>query len=255
MTSIVSEKRMQPSLQELLNRYLSETAPSQGVSNRLGMVEPYEVQGAFRPDVRQTWRDSTNVMEMLGLSSEKMPAPPEWDSFTELERTLPLLPIGFGLFPQRVSASIDWTGELKNSITAVPGFSRLRDWLDAMLSNEQPKPMLIASGIAATLGDSMRADQLIQQAEHHCKSEWQAAWQNQKDVIAFLSGQSTDGLFQANRRDTLSRFNQGIQALQNDDSSMAQTAFESATSAMPETSSWHQLAKLYQSVAEMRNQS
>ena len=57
------------------------------------------------------------------------------------------------------------------------------------------------------------------------------------------------------RSDTLSRFNQGILALQNDESTVAQSAFESATSAMPESSSWHQLAKLYQSVAQMRSQS
>ena len=144
------------------------------------MVEPYEVQGAFRPDARQTWRDSTNLMELFGFSSEKMPVPPEWDSFTELERTIPLLPIGFGLFPQRVSATIDWTGELHNNITAVPGFTRLRDWLDATMNEEQPKPLLIASGIAATLGDFKRADQLLLQAERHCKAEWQAAFAESK---------------------------------------------------------------------------
>ena len=254
-TNLQIEMRMQPSLNELLSRYLNDPSQHSGsLNNRLGMMEPYEVQGAFRPDARQTWRDATSVMELFGLKSETLTIAPEWDSFTDLERTLPLLPIGFGLFPQRVSATIDWNGSLSNATTPVPGFSRLRQWLNDSISHENPKRLLIASGIAATLGDTERAVQLIQAAQPHCDAGWQPVWRNQKDAVAFLTGTASDGLFPQERSDPLTQFNRGVLALHDDNPTMAHSEFESATSIMPETSSWHHLAKLYQSVAEMRGQ-
>jgi tetratricopeptide (TPR) repeat protein len=85
-------------------------------------------------------------------------------------------------------------------------------------------------------------------------SSGKAAWENEKAAAQWHRGRATEAralwLNQADSVPVL--FNRGMAALFLGEVSEARSALEQAVSQIPETSAWHHLGRLYQTLAEAR---
>ena len=128
----------QPSLDELMSRFLATKAPAPDASE----VEPHEVVGGFRATTAITWAEATAVFRLFGVEAEKVACPPEWAAFTALDTAVVAVPLAAGLFPQRVRqvpsllAMADLSAVRPNAGSPVSGFMSLRNWVRKALASK-----------------------------------------------------------------------------------------------------------------------
>jgi hypothetical protein len=245
----------QPSLDELMSRFLAAKAPRTEAD--AGEVEPHEVAGGFRAAATVTWAEAVAVFRHFGVEAEKVACPPEWAAFTALDTAVVAVPLAAGLFPQRVRqvpsllAMTDLSTARPTDGPAVPGFTSLRGWVRKALASRSPATLLIASGVAAGLGDWDDAELALTAAEPLCGGAWRTVWLNQVATIRWLRGDDTS----VEAWTSLGRaaaFNRGVAALFAGKAGIAEALFHEAATTFPETSGWNHLAELYLVLARTR---
>jgi hypothetical protein len=232
----------QPSLEDLMVRFLAtrSDAAAAAVEPSEGEVEPHEVAAGFRVDPRAAWTDATT-----NISTAPIQLPPDWAALAAQPAGAFAVPMAAGNFPQRVRdlhpllVKFD-PAELRPSGTqpATPGLTGLRGWI---AKNSGSNPVL-AAGLARLIGDFDTAEKLIpaDDANERAALLWQrgecegalAAWQGAAETPAVL-------------------FNRGMALLFLGQIGEAKAALAKAVAAIPETSNWNALARLYLSVAEI----
>jgi hypothetical protein len=240
----------QPTIEALMVRFLASRsdAAAAAVESGEGEVEPHEVAAGFRVDPRAAWLDATAAITTGGNAPPPAIQPPsEWISLVGQPAATFALPMAPGHYPQRVKdlhpllAKFN-PSELRPSGNQHPttGFAGLRNWL-AKSGSTAPR---IAAGIARTLGEFDTAARLLA-SESDCENDrtaelWMrgecdkalAAWDSMSDSPAVL-------------------FNRGMARLFLGDLASAKTALQKAIDAIPESSGWNALARLYLAVAEI----
>lgn len=240
----------QPTIEALMVRFLASRSDAAAAAVEFGEseVEPHEVAAGFRVDPRAAWLDATATITTGGNAPPPSIQPPnEWASLVSQPAAAFALPMAPGHFPQRVKdlhpllAKFNPT-ELRPGGNQHPttGFAGLRNWL----SKSGPNAPRIAAGIARTLGDFDTAATLLA-SESDCENDraalqWMrgeceaalAAWDTQPESPAVL-------------------FNRGMARLFLNQLPEARATLQKAVEAIPETSGWNALARLYLAVAEI----
>ena len=231
----------QPSIEALMMRFLANRSDASAVEPGESEVEPHEVAAGFRVDPRAAWLDANYA------AASAAQLPPEWSALVGQQSSAFALPMAAGHFPQRVKdlqpllAKFN-PAELRPTGTqgALPAFTNLRTWI---AKNGSANPLL-AAGIARTLGDFDTAEALLANLNgadnDKAALRWQrgecgealSAWDAMPDAPAVL-------------------FNRGMARLFLGRVAEARESLQKAVAAIPETSGWHTLARLYLAVAEI----
>lgn len=242
-------RTLPPSLRDLTARYLAEQAyrADDVVDSE---VEPHEVLGGFRPTAAQTWADAVAPLAALRLNTDGLTRPPEWAAFAQAGGPAVAVPFAAGLFPQRVSdASALFAGTRPAAAARSAGFDALRQWVAASVGSGSAARLLVAAGVAASLGDPLTADAMLKAAEPLCDGPHRAAWENQRAAVSFLAGTAAtwpDGV--------AGDFNRGLTALFGGQPAAAAAPLRRAADALPAGSGWATLANLYATLAAARSQ-
>jgi hypothetical protein len=237
----------QPSLDELMSRFLAAPGADAGAC---GEVEPHEATSGFRPTAAATWEEARAVFRFCGVEPEKVAAPPEWATFTTLALPVAAVPLAAGLFPQRVRTIPTLAGPA-TAPESVPGLGGLRGWVRQTLASRSPTMLLLASGIAAGLGDWDDADAALTAAESLCEGRWRAVWENQWAAIQWLRGETVEAAktWKAGGHNPVA-INLGMAELFARKPGHGSQALQDAASRLPDDSGWSHLAKLYFSLAK-----
>jgi hypothetical protein len=244
-----------PSLKDLTARFLAaKAAHATGDPEDGGEVTPHEVAGGFRTPTKLTWDEALAVFRLFGVEPEKLATPPEWAAFVNLEAATLGVPLAAGLYPQRFRQLPGQLadGARPHTLSAPetqPGFPALRGWIRKAMGSRSATTLLVASGVAAVLGDHQEADAVLSSAEAHCSGPWRAAWENQKAAVLWLTGRHDEAARAwASQSDRPAiEFNRGLAALFG--SKPAAAPFQAAAAGLPESSGWSHLAKLYGAIA------
>lgn len=247
----------QPSLDELMTRFLAaRKGGTAGDAHETGDVEPYEVTGGFRPIAASasTWEEANAVFRFFGVEPEKLAAPPEWETFIALALPVAAVPLAAGLFPQRVRTlpALAGTVTLPDS---VPGLGGLRGWVREALESRSPTMLLLASGVAAGLGDWDDAEASLTAAEPLCEGRWRAVWVNQRAAVQWLRGKTVDATktWSDIDGDEMATINLGMAELFARKPGHGTKALQNAIFLLPDNSSWSHLAKLYLALAKAQS--
>jgi hypothetical protein len=244
----------QPSLDELMSRFLAaRTAGPVGDAPTSGEVEPHEAAGGFRPTSAATWEEARAVFGFFGVEPEKLAAPPEWATFTALAQPVAAVPLAAGLFPQRVRTIPTMAGPA-TAPESLPGLGGLRGWVRQALESRSPTTLLVASGIAAGLGDWDDADTALAAAESLCEGKWRAVWENQRAALCWLRGETAEAAKTWKTCDyNPAAINLGMSKLFAREPGHGSRVLQNASSRLPDDSGWSHLAKLYLSLAKAQD--
>lgn len=231
-------------------RFLANRSDAAGAAVELGEseVEPYEVAAGFRVDPRAAWLDATATIISGGNAPPSAVQPPaEWTSLVAQPAAAFALPMATGHFPQRVKdlqpllAKFN-PNELRpsGSQAATTGFAGLRNWLT---KNGSTHP-LIAAGIARTIGDFDTAEKLLAGV---------SGSENDTAALLWAKGNCAEALTAWDKavESPAVLFNRGMARLFLGQVAEARDWLQKAVDAIPETSGWNALARLYLAVAEI----
>ena len=248
----------QPSLEDLMVRFLASRsdAAATAVEPGGGDVEPHEVATGFRVDPSAAWKDATgqiNAATVPPLAFDKTPLPPpEWATLVNQPASAFAVPMAIGNFPQRVRdlhplISGFNAEELRPSAsqTPTPGFTALRNWIAANSTSPAAGLARTAAGLARLLGDFDVAERLL--AGHD------DATANERAALLWQRGMCREALaaWNALPEKPAVLFNRGMALLFLDQLAESRTVLTQAVAALPETSGWNALARLYLAVAEI----
>jgi hypothetical protein len=251
-----------PSLDELTSRFLAtRAARTADPIEPEGDVVPHEVAGGFRAPTRLTWDEALAVFRVFDVEAERMVSPPEWAAFINLDLPAVGLPLAAGVFPQRfrqVPGSLA-VGDLSSMLPSAPGeaipqFQGLRGWIRKTLRSNSPTALLVASGIAATLGDWADADEALNLVDSCQEEKWRTVCENQHAALLWLRGRHDEALstWKAQHDQPAIAFNRGMASLFMGKMASAVPSLETANGRLPDSTGWCHLARLYLSLAQSR---
>ncbi|MFO0803722.1 MAG: hypothetical protein U0791_11470 [Gemmataceae bacterium] len=237
----------QPSLSDLMVRFLATRSDAASAAvEPAGEVEPHEVAAGFRVDPRTAWTDA-----VAAAPTASSPVPNDWSSWVNQPAPVFAVAMAAGNFPQRVKdlhpllAKFD-AKKLRPSGNSAPapGFTGLRSWVE---KEAKTGSALLAAGVARSLGDFDRAEQILKNLPDS------PALQNERAALLWHRGECEAALkaWKAMADSPTVRFNRGLALLFTGSAKAARAEFSSAAAELPETSGWHALARLYQAVAEI----
>jgi len=239
----------QPSLEELTLRFLaqrSDAAAVAAVESGESEVEPHEVAAGFRVDPRACWSDALAANPGALPPGSPPPAmPPHWSALVNQLAPCLAVPMAAGNFPQRVRdlepllEKFD-PDELRPSRhhSPLPGYEGLRDWVRRHAADYP----VLAGGLARLLGDLDTAARLLPADDENerAASMWQSG-QCSEAYAAWTTAPSTPAVL----------FNHGMAALFTGRITEASDTLAEAAAAIPETTGWGALCRLYLSVAQI----
>jgi len=249
MTRHVSNPTAQPTIDDLMVRFLATRSDAaSAVEHGESEVEPHEVAAGFRVDPRAAWLDATAALATGGNAPPPaVQLPPEWATLVAQPAAAFAVPLAAGHFPQRVKdlqpllVKFD-PEQLRPSGTQqpLPGFTGLRAWV---AKNGATNPS-VASGIARVLGDFDTAGKLLANAP---------SVDNDRAALLWAQGECTEAVaaWDAMPESAAVLFNRGMARLFLGRTAEARDPLQKAVDAIPETSGWHALARLYLAVAEI----
>lgn len=241
MTRNAANTSGQPSLEDLMVKFLASRsdAAAAAVEPGEGEVEPHEVAAGFRVDPRAAWTDATTH------TAAPVPLPPDWATLVNQPAAAFAVPMAAGNFPQRVRdlqpllARFN-PAELRPSADRVPlpGLAGLRGWI----AGHRATHPVLAAGLARLAGDFKTAEEILpadaaneRAALLWQRGEWEAA------LAAWMAMPESPTVL----------FNRGMALLFTGNFAGAILALGAAVSAIPESSGWNALARLYIAVAEI----
>lgn len=256
--STTSNPNGQPSLTDLMVRFLAtrSDAAAAAVEPATGEVEPHEVAAGFRVDPRASWTDAVAAIQPAAVS-----IPTDWASLVNPPSAAFAVAMAAGNFPQQVKdlrpllAKFE-PRELRPSANpaATPGLSGLRTWVEREAKKATPQSLILAAGVARTLGDFDRAERLLADVEKDSTGELKAMWGNEHAALLWHRGQCEEALaaWTALADSPAVLFNRGMALLFLGRFAEAWATLTKAVAVLPETSGWNALARLYLAVAEIQ---
>jgi hypothetical protein len=250
-------ERVEPlHLQDLFTRYMSEQ--TQAHREGLGFAEPtdemlpYEAVPVQPVDPRLAWEDALASSRLLqpGVAFK---TPPDWSALVQGQEPAVALAFGLGNFPQLVrNLQPLLSGGDLTALRSLPVRSAVPAPLLAWAHQQQePARRLLAAAVLRLAGDFDGAAAHLQAT---FPPEWQTLVANEEATLAWHRG---DGARAAERWAAQPDsapvwFNRGMAALFLGRTAQAIAPLTRAAEALPETSAWHHLARLYLALATAR---
>jgi hypothetical protein len=257
------------SLSELLTRYvgsqvgrLEEGGPGPDLG---GEVSPHDAGSAVAIEPRLAWDEAVAALTLSGsISRGTLPAPgavPDWKNLVASQE--PALDLAFcsGNFPQMVrNLSLLLQGfstdtqeeEVPGRRFETPG---LVAWARQLADRPFPQTLL-AVGLLRLAGEYDLAAAVLTDKATEVPAEWRAAWVNEEAALAWHAGRREEAVerwqSQGDRTHVPTLFNLGMAALFLGRPTEARGPLSQAVARIPENNSWHHLARLYLTLAEMR---
>jgi hypothetical protein len=244
-------------LAELLTRYLQRQADAQaqglGFPESSDEVTPYEAVPVQPVDPALAFKETLEVRRFFPAAAQgTWTAPPEWPTVVAAHEPEVSVAFCLGNFPQLVR---NLHPLLTGSLTAVRvnvgrpvSVPALLEWADKA---REPHARLLAAG---ALRLARQFDQAGEMLSKVTAQEWQALRTNEEAALAWHRGQTEDAfkMWQAQEPSLPVLFNRGMAALFLGQTDTAHDALGQAATGLPETSSWHHLARLYLTLADAR---
>jgi hypothetical protein len=257
---------VQPSLSDLMARYLGRQTVAQGMgfirAEAAGEVVPFEAVPVQPVDACVAWGEATAVLRQFqpGTETPTRTAPPDWASLVDGHEPATTLAFAVGNFPQLVR---DWQPLLQatdlTSLKRMPTRSlpaaRLVEWADQVTSQGRFPEMLLVVGALRLARQYDRAAETLQSREGVVPSEWRGAWANEQAALAWHRGHVDEAaaLWRAQPASAPVLFNRGMAALFLGRTPDARSALGKAVTQLPEDGAWHHLGRLYLALAETRD--
>jgi hypothetical protein len=247
------------SLSALLARYVSRQATriqDGGLAPELGSeIVLHEAGAAQAVDPRLAWDEAIAALQTASKSAlPALSTVPDWRALVAAQE--PALDLAFcaGNFPQMVrNLSLLLAGEAGSQGAPFRSTS-LTTWAEQSSRKPFPQPLL-AVGLLRLSQDFDRARRLLKDREADVPAEWKATWKNEEAALAWHSGQLEEAAslwMKGDAEHAPTLFNRGMAALFLERPADAIAPLRQAVARLPETSSWHHLARLYLTLAEMR---
>jgi hypothetical protein len=259
-----------PSLAELLERYVSGRAgrfrDGEPVPGPGSEVVPHDAVPVQAVDPRLAWDEAVAALALVAAPGSLPPpcSAPEWKALVAAQE--PALDLAFcaGNFPQMVRNLSLLLQEFATGraapaapVRAALPSAGLIEWAERCGEKSAPQALL-AAGMLRLAREFERAGDLLRRRGAAVPAEWRAAWRNEEAALAWHAGrreQAADlwrtGPAAPGHVPTL--FNLGMAALFLGRPAEARAPLSQAVSQLPEDNSWHHLARLYLTLAEMRS--
>ena len=244
------------SLSGLFAQYLDNRIQS-GSGLDLGSEVVLHDAGPVQPiDPRLAWDEAITALQM-GEPKADLPSPsnvPDWRGLVASQE--PALDLAFcaGNFPQMVRNLNLLLADRIDSPRTRPFLSdSLAAWTERTARKTSPQTLL-AAGLLRLAQDFDRASRLLTECTSLSEG-WHAARQNEEAALAWHQGrrQEASAIWGKCGDDHVpSLFNRGMSRLFLGKPAEAVTPLRQAITALPESGSWHHLARLYLTLAEMR---
>ncbi len=233
---------VQPTIHDLMVRFLANRsdATNAAVESGEGEVEPHEVAAGFRVDPRAAWNDAN-----MNNIAAAVPIPPDWATLVNQPAPAFAVSMADGNFPQRVRDLHPLLTKFKpidlrpsGSQSPSPGLPGLRNWIT---THSASHPTL-AAGLARLIGEFDTAEKLLP-----------ADAANDRAALLWHSGRCEEAYsaWNAMSESPTVIFNRGMALLFLGRIADSKPMLTEAVAAIPETSSWNALARLYLAVAEI----
>jgi hypothetical protein len=251
---------------DLLARYISDQAhriqqgdPAPDLGSEVVL---HDASSAQAIDARLAWDEAVAALKVgRPAGSVTLPllsAVPEWKSLVAAQE--PALDLAFctGNFPQMVR-NLSLLLQAKTGVAVTPSRSKpclssaLIEWSEAAATKPFPQ-VLIAVGLMRLAQDFDRAAALAKKCV--VPAEWRSAATNEEAALAWHSGRRAEArdlwLTRGDDNHLPTLFNRGMAALFLGKPADARAPLAKAVSGLSEDNSWHHLARLYLTLAEMR---
>ncbi|MFM7150283.1 MAG: hypothetical protein ACKO23_10615 [Gemmataceae bacterium] len=243
-----------PRLSELLTQLLQEQVEAHsrglGFEFRSGEVFPHDTSSPSVISPAQSWEDAILAASFLGRSDDFQKAPPDWPNLVPQLASHVAIPFCLGNFPQMVRQFRPLLEpSLLESDAIQPLFSlpeKFEQWLTK--DTEEKSPYLRAA-LDRLLGNFERADARLSRedsanpGDFHCNEKAALAWhrgERRQALSLWLGLPDSVPIY----------FNRGLGLLFLGDHREARNCLDLAIAGLPESSAWHHLACLYQTLAE-----
>src|SRR5262245_25824975 len=248
-------------VQDRARRFASgETAPDLGSE-----VVPHDAAPSQAPDARLAWEEALAVLSPGSRTSvttrKSLPECPEWKVLVTAQE--PALDLAFcvGNFPQMVrdlASLLAVQGSQKNvpprgRTSTTPG---ILEWAEKISRKAWPQPLL-AAGILRLAQEYDKAEETLTETAGSAPAEMKDACANERAALLWHRGKRKDALAVWEKETSAdylpALFNRGMALLFLGKSTAARPLLTRAVAALPEDGSWHHLARLYLTLAEMRS--
>jgi hypothetical protein len=243
-------------LAEMFSRYLQRQTDAQaqgvGFPEPSEEVTPYEAVPVQPVDPALAFKDTLEVRRYFaGADQGKWTASPDWPAVVAAQEPAVSVAFCLGNFPQLVR---NLQPLLTGGLTAFRVADRplpcpaLLEWAARA---KEPQTRLLAAGALRVARQFDQASSLLRQVTG---AEWKALRANEEAALAWHRGQGEEALkmWQAQEPSVPVLFNRGMAALFLGEAKAAHEALSQAAAGLPETSSWHHLARLYVTLADAR---
>lgn len=244
-----------PSPAELFQRYLQGQADAQatglGVAEAVGDVVPHDAAPIQPIDPKQAWEDAWAVLaQFSGLPKVEVSVPPDWPALVSSQEPMVALAFCLGNTPQLVrNVQPLLAGDRPAAPRMVPGRAEAIPGLVEWAARAKAAPArLLAGGVLRLARHFAEAKECLQGAT----GPWQAVAANEAAALEWHQGgvEVAAALWNKQAATTPVLFNRGMAALFLGDLAAACKALTPAVEAIPETSPWHHLGRLYLTLAE-----
>ncbi|HZZ77724.1 MAG TPA: hypothetical protein VFE62_04340 [Gemmataceae bacterium] len=248
----------QPSLGDLLVRYLAKQADAQslGISGFDAEVTPYEV-GPLQPlDPKLAWDEALTALTYFGKAPGRVKAPPHWAQLVSGHESVVGIAFCVGNFPQLVR-NYHQILALPNQAANRAGRAAAVDLSDYVAQTSQKKgfpQILIALGALRLANQFDAADRYIAAHDVDVPAEWRLAWENEKAAIAWHAERCDEArkIWDGLEPTAPVQFNRGMAALFMGDIAAAKQHLRGAIALLPESSAWRHLGGLYLTLADLK---
>lgn len=226
-------------------------------------VVPHDAAPSQAPDARLAWDEAVAVLASASRAGKTirntLPECPEWKTLVMAQE--PALDLAFcvGNFPQMVrdlasllAATVDRLPASRSRPVSLPGVA---EWAEQVARKPFPQPLL-AAGMMRLTREYDRAEALLTEAAKSAPSEMKDAVANERAALLWHSGKRKEALAAWEKETSADYlpavFNRGMALLFLGQPTAARPLLSRAVAELPDDSSWHHLARLYLTLAEMR---
>jgi hypothetical protein len=258
------ETPVQPSLANLMSKYLQEQSAAHGAglatTDLASEVVLYDA-GPVQPiDARVAWLEATAVVKFFGRETETIPVPPQWPQLVAAHEPAAALAFCSGNFPQLLRNlqlllhKTDLAKLRPETSQPIPA-PALVEWAEKLSRKPQFPNLLLAVGALRLARQFDVANFLIRKHDANVSADWEAAWENEKAALAWHSGQTNEAraMWRNQTASVPVLFNRGMSALFSGQPVEARTALTEAVAQLPENGAWHHLGQLYLTLTETNN--
>lgn len=259
-----------PALGQLLEQFLKNRLASAegGLLSEVeaGEVTPYQAVAIHLVEPRTALQEAVEAADYLlateqasGFRLPAMKIPPDWATLVRSQDSSVAVPFCLGNFPQMVRdvtpllAGVSAT-ELRLSAGRPIEVVGVSEWGRKMLGKSRFAEAVFAAAALRLANQYDAASELLEEIRRTAPAEYGSVLLNEEAALAWHQGELEEaGRLWAKHPGQQSPailFNRGLAALFAGGSAEAAPLLTRAADALPESSAWHHLARLYATLAE-----